>query len=294
MMYLSNDLRRQDFVITKNAEGYFLQKRGGSVSFQTSSLVVTPLVFGIVTFLASRGWHLNQTNISTYRFDKDGLDCVVENLDGSDLWSLKLGQIEITGPLTAITLYLLEITNGVYDCDFKGKIVLDVGGFCGESAVFFAVHGAKKVVIYEPVLENHKFIKDNLTRNHVNAEVHDQGIGQKTGIKKIRYDIIDPSFGLTHNGSKEREIKVKSVADVIESSGADIAKFDCEGGETSLLNVPESTLRRIGFYMIETHSLKIKNEITKKFTNAGFVQKRSPITLNGKMSMLYFEKIALV
>jgi FkbM family methyltransferase len=289
-MYLSNDLRLQDFLITKNSDGFFLEKRDNSVSFQTSSLAATPQVFAIVTFLASRGWHFNQTNISTYRFDKDGLNCIVENLDRSDLWALKLGQVEITGPLTAITLYLLEITNGVYDCDFKGKVVLDVGGFCGETAVFFAAQGAKKVVIYEPVLENHKFIKDNLIRNHVNAEVHDQGIGEKTGIKKMRYDIIDPSFGLTHNGSKELEIKVTSVTDVIEASGADIAKFDCEGGETSLLNLPESTLRQIGFYMIETHSVKIKNEITKKFTKAGFVQKRPPTILNEKTSVLYFEK----
>ena len=62
------------------------------------------------------------------------------------------------GPIDSAKVLIFECTEKkVYDCDYKDKIVLDVGAFCGETAVFFYLMGAKKVVIYEPVLDHHKY-----------------------------------------------------------------------------------------------------------------------------------------
>jgi FkbM family methyltransferase len=47
--------------------------------------------------------------------------------------------------------------------------------------------GANKVIIYEPVTANHQFIKENVRLNHVNAEIHDEGVGDKNGVIVASY-----------------------------------------------------------------------------------------------------------
>jgi len=282
-------LRKEGFTITKTIQGYFLQKINGGISFQTLSLVATPAVFELVSSLVSQGWTFEQNNDMSYYFHKNGVDCLVQMLD-DNLFSLKLRQVEIIGPYDSIWIYLFEITHGVYDWNFNGKVVLDVGGFCGETAVFFASQGAKKVIIYEPVPEHQKFIKENMIRNNIEAEIHEEGIGEKDGTETIRCWEVNPGFGLERKEKKELKVKIRSVTDVIETSGADIGKFDCEGAEASLLNVPESTLRKIDFYIIETHSLQIRNAIVDKFSKSGFKPTRAPKESSKKISILYFEK----
>jgi len=74
-----------------------------------------------------------------------------------------------------------EIDSGIYDCDCRGKVVLVVGGFEGDSAVYFWAMGARKVIIYETVLEHQKFIEENVRLNNINAEVYNEGIGNSDG-----------------------------------------------------------------------------------------------------------------
>jgi hypothetical protein len=66
------------------------------------------------------------------------------------------------------------------------------------------------------------------------------------------------------------EIRTRNVRKVTEESNADIAKFDCEGAEESLIQVPNDILRRVPFYIIEVHSTKIKKSIIDKFTLGNF------------------------
>lgn len=181
-----------------------------------------------------------------------------------------------------------EYLNGDYKCDCNGKVVLDIGGFQGETAVFFKLLGAKKVIIYEPVIENHDLIKKNIELNGVNAEIHQEGVGAKDGTVTFNYDDITVGLGQGGTGSKQMVIKVKDISRVIEESNADIAKLDCEGAEENLVNVPADTLRKIELYMIESHSAAIKKALIEKFTACGFeVTKCS----NGDpCALLWFER----
>jgi FkbM family methyltransferase len=160
----------------------------------------------------------------------------VENIDGAS-FRVRTKKFEFVGsPIIMCVVHELE--SGNYDCDCQGKVVLDVGGFQGESAVFFSGMGANKVIIYEPVTANHQFIKENVRLNHVNAEIHDEGVGDKNGVIVVPYGEANNCFGISQEGPCEMEIKVRNVADVIDKSGADLAKFDCEGAEKYLVNVP--------------------------------------------------------
>ncbi|ADD08084.1 FkbM family methyltransferase [Candidatus Aciduliprofundum boonei] len=154
--------------------------------------------------------------------------------------------------------------------DFSHKTVLDIGGYIGYSAILFSRWGAKKVIIYEAQRENIPMIKKNMRLNKVNGEVHNLAIADKDGYIELSYDELGTtSFGL--GGNKKYKIRAISISRVL-SSNIDIAKFDCEGCEYSLLSVPCEILRNVPRYVIEYH--RGFESLKNKFEECGFkVQK---------------------
>lgn len=213
-------------------------------------------------------YHLEQVDDETFKFSN--------------------GRFTFVG--SPVLMYLVaEQDAGVYDCDCRGKVVLDIGGFQGESAVFFAGMGAAKVIIYEPVAANHRFIKENMRLNNVNAEVHEAGIGTEDGETTVQYDEANNCFGLTRTGPREMTIKIRNITKVIDESGADVAKFDCEGAEESLINVPTETLRRVKTYIIEVHTPEIKRKVIQKFKESDFILTKDTDE-NGQISLIFLER----
>ncbi len=191
----------------------------------------------------------------------------VEQID-RDTFKVETDKIKLVGNL-GIVYALFDVAGGVYDCECLGKIVLDIGGFQGETAAYFSSIGAKKVIVYEPVASHQKFIKTNMTLNNVNAELHEEGIGNMNGNQIVHYESFSLGFGLG-KGPKSVEIRIRDIAEIIKNSNADIAKLDCEGAEIALLQVPIQILRRISYYMVEVHSSKILELVIQKFITSGF------------------------
>ncbi len=211
----------------------------------------------------------------------------IEQLE-KDVFDVKRGNMELVG--SAGILYTVrEFGEGEYDCDCQGKVVLDIGGFEGESAVFFSFMGAKKVIVYEPVLAHHQFIQKNVRLNNVNAEIHEAGIGAEDGTQTLHYEQADLGFGTLSNGSREMTIKTESITKVIEKSHADVAKIDCEGSESLLLQVPGELLRKIDLYMIEVHTGEIRRALIEKFTASDFHIVKDALK-NGELSVIFFGK----
>jgi FkbM family methyltransferase len=206
-----------------------------------------------------------------------------------ELYHLKNEGLELIGSLAMLDCFQ-EVRKGDYQCDCKDKIVLDVGGFEGESAVYFWFQGAKKVVVYEPVLEHIDLIKRNLELNEVKAELHQSGIGNKDGTQIVEYSKTDPGFGISHKGPNSLEITITDISKVIAESSADIGKFDCEGAEQYLTGVPTKILRKIAYYIIETHSPEIRANLLEKFLSAGFTLEKER-SKSWRYSVLTFKRI---
>lgn len=205
-----------------------------------------------------------------------------------DVFHLKNEKLELVGSL-AMLVCIQELRTGEYECDCKDKVVLDVGGFEGESAAYFWIEGAKKIIIYEPVATHIEFIKKNIMLNHVEAEIHQSGIGNQDGTQIIQYNETDPGFGILSKGAKSVEIKITDVSKVIGKSGAEIGKFDCEGAEENLVGVQAEILQRIPYYIIEVHSLEIRRAILEKFQSAGFTLEKE-IPKLGQFSIMIFKR----
>jgi len=200
----------------------------------------------------------------------DSYDLVRENRlfqSGDDAFQVQGGNCVIRGSSCMLPAI---IPNEKYPFDCKGKVIHDVGGFQGETAVIYSAKGAKKIIIYEPVVAHHRFIEENMALNNVNAEIHYEGVGDHDGVRIIHYQESDMSLGCLSCGTKEMTIKIRNVSKVIEQSHADIAKFNCEGAEESLVSVPNETLRKIPLYIIDAHSQEIRDRIVGKFADANF------------------------
>lgn len=130
----------------------------------------------------------------------------------------------------------------VYDkFDFKNKIILDIGGFIGDTAVFFALSGAKRVIMYEPNPELYHIALRNIHLNNCedNIEAYNQAVAAKEG----KIDLVIPPwlatsniYGIDHSLNPKRVlVETISIKNILKKEKIDILKMDCEGCEYELL-----------------------------------------------------------
>jgi FkbM family methyltransferase len=114
--------------------------------------------------------------------------------------------------------------------DVKGKTVLDIGAFLGETAVFFSRNGAGRVIAVEP-MATFEYIGRNMGINNVtNATVTRGYVGTEL-------PGIDLSF-INNGGSKIRAGKdavrhytLKELIKEFAVEKGSVMKIDAEGGE---------------------------------------------------------------
>ncbi len=183
----------------------------------------------------------------------------------------KRGEIVIAGYPHQLSVLSEPLERYYKVFEYKDKLVLDVGGFIGYSATLFWRWGAKKVVIYEAQRENIPIIKRNLRLNKVEGEVYNFAVADRDGEIELAYETLgSTSFGL--RGEEKYRVRSISVSKILSMHSFDIAKFDCEGCEYSLLKVPCHVLRKVPKYVIEYHHGF--ESLRNKFENCGFkVQK---------------------
>lgn len=286
---LADIIRSKRFTVEKFDDTYCVKSGYMKFRFHAACLRETRAFVANAHFifsLISKGWIVEQLDDGLFCIKKNNLDYIVCQLD-DDLYSVESERVKMIGPLSALKVYFGDCASGVYNCDCRNKVVLDVGGFCGETAVFFSSLGAKRVIIYEPVVAHHDLIKRNMMLNAIEAELHEEGIGEKEGIRTIHYESADVSLGILSKGKNQLKMRVRNVTDVIKESRADIGKFDCEGAEKSLISVPKEILRKIDLYIIEAHGSEIRRAMIEKFSNAGFRLIRS---YGNDFQVLHFKK----
>ncbi|MEM3555032.1 MAG: FkbM family methyltransferase [Candidatus Micrarchaeaceae archaeon] len=143
----------------------------------------------------------------------------------------------------------------------KDKIIVDIGANIGDTAIYFAIKGARKVISLEPYLYIFNIGKKNLQDFLTNypefmdkIEFINAGYGEDKEIK------IDTSF-IPNNGSEIKEsengtnINLYSLKTLVNKYNIDsgILKMDCEGCEYSLLNEDDEIIKKFSMIQIEYH-----------------------------------------
>jgi FkbM family methyltransferase len=186
--------------------------------------------------------------------------------------------------------YLQGVFHSHYAFPWQEKRVLDIGGFIGDSALYFLENGAKKVTIYEPLVKNIKALKFNLEAYPNQVEVHQKAIAEKTG--RVRLASKEPigslGFGM-EEGSYQIDCEGVTFTQLLSSHAFDIAKIDCEGAERFLSDVKDTLIKSIPYWIIETHSPSIYQSINQAFIQHGFKKLRD-FALSPDVNLLHFER----
>jgi len=136
----------------------------------------------------------------------------------------------------------------VFDCgeyepsNAEGRVVVDVGAFVGDSAVYFALKGARKVIAIEPHPGAFAEMLDNIKLNNMESVIIpiNAGLASKSG--KICVKNVDTSntFDTYHGpGDCPNAVPAITLSELINRFNIDpsdaVLKMDCEGCEHDVI-----------------------------------------------------------
>ena len=189
------------------------------------------------------------------------------------IWEVKPGVKLHTHTFEGLDLVILEeiFLRGAYGTEYEGLRVLDVGGYHGESALFFLMQGAREVVCVEPMPEAAKYIQYHVQINGFGERVrlYSVAIGASAGSAPLllrddgissmllESESLPPSALEERVEGKRLSVPVWSFAQLIEKLGweeIDVAKIDCEGCEYAIFaSTPAELLCRVKVWIMEVH-----------------------------------------
>jgi len=175
--------------------------------------------------------------------------------------------------LVEFTFILSEILAGrIYR--FKGSydVVVDVGGFLGETAWYYITEGiAKQVIVFEPYY--YELCRLNLDGCNA-CKVYPYAVYIKSRHRAELYGSggrIKINEGLSEHHANCVEAETITFNEILKKvSGRAAMKVDCEGCEEYLLEVPCDVIKKIHEYIIEVHSQNILEKLVHHFTRCGF------------------------
>jgi len=169
---------------------------------------------------------------------------------------------------------LFELCAGTYKFLGTYDVVIDIGGFLGETALWLITEGiAKRVVVFEPVY--YEVCRQNLAALQ-GVEVYPYSVYKERA--KVKLVIAGKNSAVSNYGI---EVEAVTFNEVLEkASGEAAVKIDCEGCEQYLIDVSCEMLRRAREYIIEVHPGVDRQALIKTFTSCGFQAEARPVMLH--------------
>lgn len=145
--------------------------------------------------------------------------------------------------------------------DLKDCTVVDIGGFVGETAIYFAGKGASRVIVFEPTPPLYRMVQENIRLNRLENVVQTrcEAVSDKCGESNLSYRRDAPSTSSTYFSyydSEHYRVKTASFASIAQELGhIDLLKMDCEGQEHTIIPRAQKVgaLRNIDRVIVETH-----------------------------------------
>lgn len=146
-----------------------------------------------------------------------------------------------------------------------GATVVDVGANLGDTAVYYALRGAR-VIAYEPSAELFDLAVRNAALNGVEIEFHHAGVGCERATLELAvgpHGASTMSLTMFPGTAAPREphlsmrepVAIVPLADVLAHAGpVTLLKMDCEGCEfPALLSLSRESLRTVEHVFVEYH-----------------------------------------
>ena len=158
------------------------------------------------------------------------------------------------------TILAFSDNDGTYEnLPLKNKTIIDIGACTGDTSIYFALKGAKKIIAVEPFPNNFEILKKNIKENNLNESIIP--ILSACGYSKKEI-LIDPNLddgmrSILHEFPDGMKISTISLKDIIKDFDVNdaILKLDCEGCEyETILNSSSEILQKFTDIQIEYHN----------------------------------------
>jgi FkbM family methyltransferase len=141
----------------------------------------------------------------------------------------------------------------------KGRDVIDIGAYNADSALYFALQGAKTVYAFEPNPICYQIALKNLSLNRFrNIYLFNYGVGSFDHTVKL--GDVNPSPGFVLQDLNENDVntvRVRTLRSIIDEFNIDkaVLKLDCEGCEYDvLLNCEDDIFDYFPEIILEYHN----------------------------------------
>jgi FkbM family methyltransferase len=154
----------------------------------------------------------------------------------------------------------------VFDCgeyepsNVKDRVVVDIGAYVGDSAVYFALRGARRVIAIEPHPGAYTEMLDNIKLNNLEGVIVPVNAGLASKPGKICVKNVDTSntFDTYHGpGDCPNAIPAVTLSELINRFNIDpsdaVLKIDCEGCEHDVIFNDYEHVRLFRELILEYH-----------------------------------------
>ena len=158
---------------------------------------------------------------------------------------------------------------GAYDeLEFRDKVIVDVGAFVGDSAIYFALRGAKKVIAVEPHPEAFKEMLENIRLNGLEDVVVpiNAGLASRPGSIHVKKVDLTQADGMYHRPSRCGEIPAVTLGELIDKydlSSDAVLKLDCEGCEYDVILNDYEHIKVFDELIVEYHAGHVGIPVSK-------------------------------
>lgn len=165
-------------------------------------------------------------------------------------------------------------------------IIVDIGSYIGDFALYCAHYLGAKVVAYEPTTENFEVLKKNLDLNPKLAgriAAVNRGVASTpevvANVEIIGREVHASSSLYENNEATEkRTFECDTIEEIFNKNGldkVDLLKIDCEGGEYDIIPAtPTKVLERVHSLVYEWHTIPgwepRLESMEEKLKHAGF------------------------
>lgn len=195
------------------------------------------------------------------------------NPSGDYVWHYNKKAYHIGGYNSSATIFSTFILKDWNKLRVKGRTVLDIGGYVGDTAIYFAAKGAKRVIVYEAFPYSFKIAKKNINQNNLSdiVEINNCALGGMNSFITIDPNYINDNESKVVAFSDGIKIPVITLKDIVEKYNINegCLKLNCEGCEYEVFdNIDIETLQK--FSEIHMHYHANKSPLIKKLKLAGF------------------------
>jgi FkbM family methyltransferase len=256
------NMNYRDVLLSSKLKGFL--STVNTLGFHTAFKEAVRRVFGIN--YTWRGVQINSAALFRFlrRLISSGYD--VYGVGEEIIVKTHYGEVGVDAQDYSLLNIVFEPLGEMYGCvDVNDGVVIDIGAYIGETALYFIHKGAKRVYAFEPVEKFYKYLVRNISRNNLVGRIMAFGYGAWFRTTTIKTNINGTGTGLRVDYSRPYvELKVRSLKDIFEmvyerEGVIDLVKMDCEGCEYSLLRIGEELLRLSRQYIIEIHGTELPN-----------------------------------